>query len=68
MELTAGQIIEQLQKHDPNTRVRISVIHDLDCKIVNDGVIVGTSVEGRGPKKRILLDCSDDGHGFEKME
>ena len=59
---TVGSLIKELQKHDPKAAVRIKVTHDLDCEIVEQGVILGAERK----KGLILLDCTDDGHGFPR--
>jgi hypothetical protein len=66
--LKISELIEQLQEFNPNTAIRIRVTHDLDCELVNQGVILDIDhIKKGGGLGVVVLDCSDDGHGHPKV-
>ena len=62
---TVEELIAALQKCNPKAKVRVSVTHDLDVDLCQQGPICAL----RKPKKGlVILDCSDDiSHGFGKV-
>lgn len=64
-DTTVEELIAALQKCHPKAVVRVAVVHDLDCYIVDQGAIYGFA---KRTKKLVILDCSDDcSHDFGKV-
>ena len=63
-DTTVAELLEALQKCNPDAIVRIGVSHDLDVELVKRGPIVNL----RKPNRNlVILDCCDDSsHGFDK--